>query len=230
MNTIVLTLLAAIMLTNPIVERKPRKMNPPLKTYLDNTSTRFETIPADRKLELEFMAKWIQQRKDSSQAVKLTFICTHNSRRSHLGMVWAAAAADYYGIENVETYSGGTEATAFNHRAVAAIERAGVLVDRPNPLGDNPHYTLRFGKKGREMVAFSKTYDDPHNPNRDFCAVMVCSSADRNCPFVPGAAMRLAIPYEDPKASDGTDEESAIYDARSLQIATEMMYVFSQVK
>ncbi len=59
---------------------------------------------------------------------------------------------------------------------------------------------------------------------------MVCSSADRNCPFVPGAAMRLAIPYEDPKASDGTDEESAIYDARSLQIATEMMYVFSQVK
>jgi hypothetical protein len=205
-------------------------MYPELKTYLDNAAARFETIPQERKDELAFLASWIQERKDSAQAIQLTFICTHNSRRSHLGMIWAAAAAEYYGIQNVETFSGGTEATAFNPRAVAAVQRAGITVENPDPNNTNPHYALRLAQDGRTLTCFSKKYDDAVNPHSGFCAVMVCSSADRNCPFVPGAAMRLAIPYEDPKQSDGTAAESATYDARSLQIATEMLYVFSLVK
>jgi arsenate reductase len=59
---------------------------------------------------------------------------------------------------------------------------------------------------------------------------MTCSEADRNCPNVVGATLRLPLPYEDPKAADDTPEEAARYDERSLQIATELLYVFSQVR
>jgi protein-tyrosine phosphatase/arsenate reductase len=45
-----------------------------------------------------------------------------------------------------------------------------------------------------------------------------------------GAASRVSTPYEDPKAFDGTAEESKMYDARCKQIATETFYVFSKVK
>ena len=58
---------------------------------------------------------------------------------------------------------------------------------------------------------------------------MTCSEADEACPVVLGAALRIPIRYEDPKIYDGTHEESTAYDARCLQIATEMLYLFSRV-
>jgi hypothetical protein len=66
-------------------------------------------------------------------------------------------------------------------------------------------------------------------PQQNFAAVMTCSHADASCPLVMGASVRVAIPYEDPKAADGTPEETALYDARSKQIATEMLFLFSRV-
>jgi hypothetical protein len=59
---------------------------------------------------------------------------------------------------------------------------------------------------------------------------MTCSEADKNCPVVRGAAVRVALPYEDPKVADGTPAEAARYDERSRQIATEMFYLFSEVR
>jgi arsenate reductase len=41
---------------------------------------------------------------------------------------------------------------------------------------------------------------------------------------------RLAIMYRDPKASDGTPEEQATYDARCQQIAAEMNWVMALVE
>ena len=55
---------------------------------------------------------------------------------------------------------------------------------------------------------------------------MVCSDADEACPFVPGAELRLSMPYDDPKAFDGTPMEEAKYDERSRQIAREMFFAF----
>jgi hypothetical protein len=227
MKTTVLALLAIVEVANA---QSQIKFNPKLKVYLDEAAANFERIPAERKEELKFIAEWIKEKKASGAAINMTFVCTHNSRRSHLAMIWSAAAADYYGVKNVNTFSGGTEATAFNPRAVAAVERAGVTIVKPKESANNPRYDLSFGKKGRKMIAFSKKYNDPFNPNNQFCAVMVCSDADKNCPFVEGAELRVGIPYKDPKASDGSAEESATYDERSKQICTEMMFMFSLVK
>jgi len=188
-----------------------------------------ESIPAERKTQLDKLALYIKTQQSSGQASKLVFICTHNSRRSHLSQIWAKTAAEYYGIgSNIEAYSGGTEATAFNPRAVAALERAGFSIEKP--VGENPHYMVRFSDQAPALECFSKVYDQAPNPSEGFAAVMTCSQADKNCPSIPGASVRVPIPYEDPKVADGTPDEAKVYDERSAQIASEMFYLMKKVK
>ena len=143
-----------------------------------------------------------------------------------MGQLWAVAAAAHFGIDGVRTYSGGTEATAFNPRAVAAMRRAGFVIESPG--GDNPRYRVTFDEDGPVMECFSKAYDDPVNPATGFAAIMTCSDADEACPVIHGASLRAPIRYEDPKAADETPDEALAYDARCLQIATEMLYLFTR--
>ena len=194
------------------------------------TAACLATIPDDRREPLDQIAAFVRERKLAGQPIRLVFICTHNSRRSHMSQIWAAAAATWYGIDGVETYSGGTEATAFNPRAVAAMRRAGFEIADVPADATNPHYAVGFSADAPALDVFSKTYDWAGNPSSDFAAIMTCSQADRACPFVRGAVLRVSLPYEDPKVADGTPEEAARYDERARQIAGEMFYLFSQVK
>ena len=189
-------------------------------------AARLQEPPDPARLErLEELAAHVA----GAEPPRLVFLCTHNSRRSHLAQVWAGTGAARFGLDDVETFSGGTEATAFDPRAVAALGRAGFDVERGEPVGfavgtPNPRYTLRAGD-GPVFECFSKVHDDPANPARGFAAVLVCSDADRACPDVPGADARIALPYVDPKVSDGTPEEAATYDERCAEIAREMLWV-----
>lgn len=187
----------------------------------------FDSIPAERKKQLEKLSDYISNKVAAGETAKLNFICTHNSRRSHLAQIWTSVAAHHYGITAIETYSGGTEATAFNPRAVDALERAGFKIE--NPGGDNPRYSVSFSDEAKPLICFSKTFDDAVNPNQNFAAIMTCSDADENCPFVPGAEFRIPITYRDPKESDGTSHEAAVYDERCCQIAREMFYMMNEV-
>lgn len=203
-------------------------MYPALVHTIESLTPSLAAVPAERRAVLDRIAAFVRERSASGAPAKLTFICTGNSRRSHLGQLWAAAAARYYGVAPVETYSGGTEPSAFNPRTIAALERAGFTVTKVDAATDNPHYEVRWADDVA-VDAFSKRYDDAANPKDDFVAVMTCSEADQDCPFVPGAALRVALPYEDPKVADDTPEEAARYDERSAQIATEMLYLFAKV-
>jgi len=199
-----------------------------LKKTISDLTQNFDSIPNERKETLKEVAQYISEELDKKGKVKLNFICTHNSRRSHLAQIWTQTAAYYYDIGGVQTYSGGTEATAFNPRAVAAVERAGFHVN--SPVGENPRYEVKVSEDAEPMICFSKKFDDPENPENNFAAIMTCSDADENCPFVPGTSFRKAVTYRDPKESDGTDREKEIYDERCRQIGTEMFYMMSQVK
>ena len=173
------------------------------------------------------IGEFVRTARDTGLA-KLTFICTHNSRRSHFGQVWAQVAAHHQGIDSlVTTYSGGTESTAFNDRAVAALRRAGLDI-HPAQIGENTKYAVHYAEGLEPLLCFSKKYDDASvNPTGGFAAVMTCSEADKGCPVVYGSAARFAIPYVDPKVSDGTPEERDTYDARCAQIAREMLYAMA---
>ena len=203
-------------------------MNKTLLEYIKNAENSFFQIPDKRKSELEEIAAFVTKKNQLGEKSKLIYICTHNSRRSHFGQIWAATAAAYYAIHNVESYSGGTESTAFNERSVAAVKRAGFEVLKTTE-GTNPIYYVKYDENGKEIVAFSKKFDDEVNPQNDFCAIMTCSSADKACPVVFGASLRVATQYEDPKAFDDTEHEAKMYDERCMQIATETLYLFSKV-
>jgi len=209
-------------------------MYPILVSYLKECRRHWNSIPKKRQNELQEIADYIREKRQANKPAKMTFICTHNSRRSHLAQIWAAVSAHYLDIDGLETYSGGTEATAFNTRAVAAVKRAGCRVIKPEQErvadGENPRYRVHFDENEEPLICFSKTFDDAAvNPRENFAAIMTCSHADEHCPFVPGAEFRLSIPYQDPKESDGTDREQETYDERCRQIATEMFFMMSLV-
>jgi arsenate reductase len=197
---------------------------PALETWVGQLDT--GSIPAERLSVLDLLVAYVREKISRGEDVNLNFICTHNSRRSQLAQVWAKVAAVYHGIR-IKTFSGGTEATAFNERAVASLRRSGFDVQASGT--GNPVYTVLFSGDCQSLKCFSKRFDDPSNQVPHFAAVMTCSDADENCPFIPGAEQRIPLRYEDPKAFDDTPEESAGYDARSRQIATEMFYVFSRI-
>jgi arsenate reductase (thioredoxin) len=206
-----------------------RAFYPSLKHYLDEAATRFDSIPGDRKTDLSKVADYVRDQLSKSEPAKLTFICTHNSRRSHLSQIWAQVAAEYYGLVGVETFSGGTEATAFNPRAVAAMQRCGLKIVADDPTATNPRYSVSTSDSSAPQICFSKAYGDAPNPSKGYCAVMTCSQADDACPLVMGCDLRIPIRYEDPKVADDTEFEAQRYDERSAQICSEMLYMMSLV-
>jgi arsenate reductase len=184
------------------------------------------TIVDERKAMLQPLIDYIQQKIYSHQEVNLNFICTHNSRRSQFAQIWAQTAADYFGV-HANCFSGGVEVTAFNQRAVASLKRSGFKVSSEG--ASNPFYFVLNADDNEPVCAFSKLFDDPVNQSARFAAVMTCSHADENCPFIPGTEKRVPLHYEDPKDFDGSPQEEDKYHERSMQIASEMFYVFSKI-
>lgn len=202
----------------------------PIQHYIQNAIKSFDSIPFTRKMRLEKISRYVQKKLDEDKTPELIYICTHNSRRSHFGQIWGKVAASYYGIQNANTYSAGTEATAFNPNAISAIEKAGFKVFPKDGEGTNPHYALAYHEKEEPIICYSKTYKDISIPQEGLCAIMTCAEADENCPLIPGIELRISCPYDDPKDFDGTPWQEEKYNERCMQIAVENLYIFSLVK
>ena len=179
-----------------------------------------------RKEELALLIDYIKTKKAQNKPLHLNFICTHNSRRSQFSQLWAKVMAHYHGID-CNTYSGGVEVTACNERVINTLLSQGFNI-KTKENGENPYYQISIG--GEHFGGFfSKLYDDPSSPSKSFAAVMTCAHADENCPFIPGAEQRIPVRYKDPKAFDNTPEEKTAYHNKSIEIATEMHYIFSSI-
>ncbi len=201
---------------------------PELEEYVKARTAEFDQIPTERRESLGRLTAYVRASIDAGEPVYLSFICTHNSRRSHMAQLWAQAAATWYDLPGVRTYSGGMESTAFDPRAVQAMQRAGFETLRTTD-DFNPIYHVRYSPYLPPMTCFSKKCDSAPNPRDSFAAVMVCSDADEACPAVLGAEARISLPFVDPKASDGMPNEATTYDERCAQIARELLWVMSKV-
>jgi arsenate reductase len=188
-----------------------------------------DKIAQERKRELQPLVDFIQAKVENKKEIRINFICTHNSRRSHLAQVWAQVMANYFEIKNVFSYSGGTEATAMFPMIVETLVMEGFVVKKLAE-GNNPIYSIKYAENEHPIIGFSKVLDDDFNPKTEFAAIMTCDSANEACPFVPGAEKRIPITFEDPKAFDNTPKQAEKYSERSLQIASELFYVFSLIK
>ncbi len=200
---------------------------------LENLSKTIATISKisvsnERKEVLKPLIDYIQNKVNSYEEIRLNFICTHNSRRSHLSQIWAQTMAFQFGIQKVFCYSGGTEATAMFPKVSETLTNQGFEIQKLSEE-QNPVYAVKFDENQHPIICFSKAYFDEFNPKNNFGAIMTCNNADEGCPMVFGAEARFPIKYDDPKAFDGTDLMNEKYAERSLQIASEMYYVFSQI-
>jgi arsenate reductase (thioredoxin) len=202
---------------------------PALVVYCRHTEQQFNQITPERKEVLLQIAVYMLENLSKNRYVQLNFICVQNSRRSHFGQVWAKIASLYYGIKGVDIFSGGTEVSALNTNAAAALQRAGIQITKTGE-GQNPGYTVHAGENLPAFTIYSKLYDDVANPQTHFAAVMVCGEGDEECPLVNGADKRFLTPYPDPKKYDDTEQQDAMYDECCRQIAREVLFVFSFVK
>ena len=202
-------------------------MNTKLTQFSEEIILQFDQIPADRKLLLDKLTSYIQGNQNIDKESFLMFICTHNSRRSHFGQILCALAADFYQVPGIQTFSAGTEVTAFHPNAIKALRSIGMEIQITDK-SSNPHYFVSWNST-HSLDAYSKLIEDEGNPKEYFAAIMTCTHAEQNCPFVVGADFRIGLPYDDPKAFDGTAQETEMYLARVHQIATELFYVFSRL-
>ncbi len=197
---------------------------PKLQSFTD--SLEISEISETRKKVLQPLIDYIRQKKEKKEIINLTFICTHNSRRSQLALAWAKVFSEVYSVP-VKAFSGGTEVTAFHNNAINALERSGLKIERKK--GENPEVLVYYSENAEPIKCFSKLYDAEENPKENFTALMTCSEAEKNCPFIPGASLRLPLNYQDPKNFDKNPLADEKYDERNRQIAGEMKYVFSAV-
>jgi arsenate reductase (thioredoxin) len=200
--------------------------------YLKSIENELSLLSPDRHEDLlDQIAGFVAAQSKEGKRAQLNFICTHNSRRSQFSQAWCTIAQAYLGLDVADAYSGGTEVTACNDRTIAALRRAGCDADS-NGSSENPVYTVRAGDEdiNAEVKLWSKVFDDEANPKGTFAAIMTCDHADQNCPFIPGAAIRVPLTYTDPKYADDTENEMPAYDLTCKIIATDMIRLFKKVK
>lgn len=215
--------------SNTRQSRTDASLLPSLRPYVNEVANELDTVSSERKAVLGKIAADITTRLEAGKEANLTFICTHNSRRSHMSQIWANTAAYHYGLDKVSAYSGGTETTACNCRTVTAMRRAGFEITDATK-GENPVYLVRYAEDRPPIRAYSKLYNADANPSREFIALMTCSSADKSCPVVKGSIARYAIHYADPRLCDDLPTETAAYNERCRDIAREMFYIMSEVR
>ena len=213
---------------NTIIEKKLFVLFKKLLLEIEKIDEK--SISKQRKSLLQPLIDYIILKLSNKQQVRLNFICTHNSRRSHLAQVWAQAMAHYFNFSQVICYSGGTERTSLCDAVVNVLKKVGfrfyILADNDN----NPIYLIEYSLNQSPVVGFSKCFDHPFNPKSNFAAILTCSDANESCPFIKGADIRIPMTFEDPKVYDRTDLQNIKYLERSLEIATELKYVFSKIK
>lgn len=212
-----------------LVEIPYKHMYQQLKNIIANNESGGLSIPEDRKELLRACATSIVEQINAKDSSEIIVICTHNSRRSQLAELWIDIASEWYGLNDIHAYSGGSESTAFNHRMIDALMRTGVQCQIVEP-GKNPVYNIQFSDNPTNKQYFSKEYTHPYNPKSEFIAILVCQSADEACPTVFGARHRYFIPYVDPKQADDTEQEAQTYDEKVLEIGIEMCYMIKAVK
>lgn len=202
-----------------------RTMFDKILDFIDKLET---PVSNDRKVFLDKVIEYISSKNTQNERPSLNFICTHNSRRSQFCQVWASVAKSYYGIE-VDISSGGTEVTAIHSNVLSTLKSVGFKIQSESD-DVNGIQTLVYGNSDHDIVeCYSKLYNDP-SIQSPFAAIMTCSDADQNCPFIQEAEIRIPVKYKDPKISDNTGKVEETYLNTCKEIATEMFYIFKHCK
>jgi arsenate reductase len=222
--------LVCYLLCHSCSNRDTIPFNHALMSYCESLPAEFANVPDSTGKMLREAGTYIIDHLDSGRETSISFVCEHNSRKSHLGQIWTQMAIQYYGIDSVKCYSGGTSPTYVNQRIIKALENAGFQISEKGIAGNGPKYYLDFGKPSGGFEIFSKRYDHPMNPDTNYMAITLCYNPEECCPITGGADEQLTIPYEDLQPYDNTPLETARYDEQCRNVARDMFYMMDFVK
>lgn len=117
-----------------------------------------------------------------STTTRVLFLCTGNSARSQM----AESFLRKYGSEKFEARSAGLEPKELHPLTIQAMSEIGIDVS---------------GQRSKDVGEYLGKLLFQH-------LITVCDDADKNCPTSwPGISNRMHWSFEDPAASDGSDEE-----------------------
>jgi hypothetical protein len=207
----------------------PNKLYPILFNYARDLYAEYANIPYERKIILEEISNYILGAQQLDNEGKLLFIETNHSSRSILAHVWAKTASYYYGINNLEIFSGGITTTHISKDAIVALEKAGFIVYKVSD-NSNPNYEIKYSYNLPPILLKSVKYNEKSNPGINFGSIILCSNADINLQTVKGNNFRTSLYYFDPTAYDGTSMALDMYLEKSKEIAIEMFYLFYILK
>ena len=196
-----------------------------IKVILKNIDMGLEK---DRKDKLVELAQIIKINHEQQNTVKITFICTHNSRRSQFSQIWAYISSLYFKLDFIKPFSGGTEIDTVNLNVINSVINSGLKIEKTHK--GKAIYLLKSFKKDKGINLYSKVYNSKLNTSEHFIAIMTCSDADQMCPVIKGAYKKISLPYSDPRVADNTILEKEVYNQTCSIIAKEMFYLMKQVK
>ncbi len=209
---------------------------PELRRHAEFLTTSFDLIEPGHHVAIEQLADWIAKNWQPDGQLHVLATCSGNSRRSILSATMGNLAAAYYGFDNVRFHSGGTTPSAFNKRTIATLKEIGFQIEptgeeamRGDPKTPNAIFRVLWGK-GLEAKEFSKSFKDPSNPSSGFAAIMVCTEADAECPVVPGASLRVAMTFVDPKLYDDGPFERGKYAERRDDVGRTFLAVMASAR
>lgn len=211
-------------------ESQVEPLLPEVRDYLDSLSAVAFHADESRAIAIRAVADWLRSKLQAEGTASVVIICTGNSRRSVLGAMLGNALADYFGMR-VSFKSAGTKPTAVNLRSIKALREAGFQI---KPVGReatkglsnelNPIYSAQWSARpSSQALEFSKSLADPSLPQAGFAAIMVCDDASETCPLVPGAAIRVSMPFDDPRIADGQVREEVAYRESRDEIGRVLM-------
>ena len=200
-------------------------LSPQLHQLLKQLGKEREHISGTRIAKLRRIADVISIGLREANPLTVVFVCTHNSRRSQLAELWFRTLSTVYGLEDITVASAGTEATAFNEKMIHALELAGFEFQISGNSNNPTYHQLTADHNITGPPMYSKTLEQAFTRPVHGVAIMVCDSAADVCPHVPNIRYRAELLYKDPKISDDTPEEAAVYDARVREIGREMLFL-----
>jgi arsenate reductase len=111
---------------------------------------------------------------------KVLFLCTQNACRSQM----AEAICRHRLGSHVKTFSAGTA-----------------------PAGVNPFAVRVLAEQGIDISDSRSKHIDEFQAESFDLVVTLCGGAAESCPVWPGQGRRIHVPFDDPAAVQGSDEE-----------------------
>jgi arsenate reductase len=117
-----------------------------LKQTSESLIKDFEAILEDRKALLDELAIYIKGKLISRKEVNLIFICTHNSRRSHMAQIWARRLLQFTTTSRTSRlFPEAHKKLHLTSMAVNALKKAGFKIKALSEKS-NPKYRVKCQK------------------------------------------------------------------------------------